>query len=1239
MTLISIDEIENPALAQGEQQTAFQATVSFDHGPKYNITITDPFEEAQEKLLQWYFEEHLRHPFTDQVTAADVARSITAYGEALFKQVFPESALRAYARALAKGPAALSFAISGSPDFHRLHWEALKDPELPRPFALEAPVVRKNLEPPTLEAELSPSPTLNILVVTARPDGKNDIAYRTISRPLVEALAQSKVRVRIEILRPGSYKALVGELERKRDQFGAGYYHIIHFDTHGALLDFDQVEQVTDAGGSYTYQTRYGREDIEKYEGKKAFLVLEGETPEDELVEAQELADLLTSHGVPVAVLNACQSSMQEGASETSLASYLMRAGVQVALGMRYSVTVSAAELLMKTLYERLFAGDELSVALRRGRLEMSHQKGRKVYYDQTLDLEDWLLPVAYQNRPVQVQTREFTPAEAQAYYAAQAEKFPFPEPQYGFFGRDLDVLEIEKRLLRVENDKRRNLLLVRGLGGAGKTTLLRHLAAWWQTTHFVEQVFYFGYDEKAHTAQQIIHTLARGLLGEAHYQATFVPLDPKAGQQKLVEKLRGENHLLILDNLESVTGSSLAVPNTLPADEQKKLKRFLAELAGGKTVVLLGSRGGEDWLKEKAQNEAAALHEDDSYELQGLDEQAASALSERILSYHKIKTARQDSDLQTLFKLLGGFPLALEVVLPNLKAHTPKEVLDSLRQGDPALDAEKDTAKPLELAKTESIVKCIEYSHSNLSAEAQELMACLAPFTGVIDTRFLPQYTEQLKAQPAMAALHFERWQEVMQEAADWGLLAPHPAGGPFLRLQPILPYFLRQRLAQKGMEGVRQAVEAAFRQHYDGLGGAMYNLCQSKDAQEKQLGLFLVKLEYENLHTALFLALGAQVSILNLYAPLKLYLDAAQDQRGGLRLGEAVFEQLQTCPADVLSGQLGAEFVAVLDDIARRQLLLKQYTLAVAAYQKALEIWLSNQSSPPELIKQGSANIYHQLGRVAEEQRQWTQAEGYYQQALGIFIEFNDRNGQASTYHQLGMVAQEQRQWAQAEGNYQQALGIKIEFNDRYGQASTYHQLGIMAWEQRQWREAQAYYQQALAIMIEFNDRYGQAKTYHQLGRVAQEQRQWREAQAYYQQALGIYIEFNDRYGQASTYHQLGMVAQEQRQWAQAEKYYQQALAIMIEFNDRYAQASTYHQLGRVAQEQRQWAQAKQYFLTALVIYAPDPQENNFAIVFGSLARLWQESQDETLPAAVAGVLEVTEAEARELLKKAGD
>jgi hypothetical protein len=48
------------------------------------------------------------------------------------------------------------------------------------------------------------------------------------------------------------------------------------------------------------------------------------------------------------------------------------------------------------------------------------------------------------------------------------------------------------------------------------------------------------------------------------------------------------------------------------------------------------------------------------------------------------------------------------------------------------------------------------------------------------------------------------------------------------------------------------------------------------------------------------------------------------------------------------------------------------------------------------------------------------------------GFYVEFNDRYEQASIYHQLGRVAEEQGQWAETEKNYREALRIFREFKD---------------------------------------------------------------------------------------------------------------------------------------------------------------------------------------------------------------
>jgi tetratricopeptide (TPR) repeat protein len=1189
------------------------AVVIFDHGEEYPIIITDPFTEGEEKRLEWYFEEHLRFPFTHQVRAQEAASSISAYGEALFNQVFADR--KAYARyhaALQVGVENLALEIAGSPDLHSLHWEALKDPDMPQPLALQVPMVRRNLTPLPVHAEVHDSPTINLLVVTARPGGARDVGYRTISRPLVEGLRQVGLPVRVEILRPGTYRALVDRLAAAQDTYGTGYYHVIHFDVHGALLSYEQFQAGAQSGRLLS-RSRYGRGDIAPYDDRRAFLFLESDIAgQSDLVEAQELADLLMVHQVPIVILNACQSGKQVRAAgrssaeredgpverrETSLGSRLMTAGVQMVLAMGYSVTVTAAELLMTTLYRQLFSGQDLTAAICRGRLELYNNKRRRVYFDQLIDLEDWLLPVVYQNLEQRLRLRDFTPDESAAYYERRARRYRPPEVTYGFVGRDLDVLQIERRLLT-----RRNVLLIRGMGGAGKSTLLHHLAAWWQATGFVDRVCYFGYDERAWTRQQVMNAVARELMTEAEYLATFQPLGSEAQQALLGRRLCATRHLLILDNLESITGSHLAIQNTLPEEERQRLQGFLCELAGGRTLVLLGSRGGEGWL-------APGTFAQNVYDLPGLDPEAASTLADRILERHQATQYRQDEDLLRLLNLLDGYPLPIEVVLASLARQSPAEVLAALHAGDEAMDMRSES-------KTESILRCIDYSHANLSPKAQQLLSCLAPFTAVFDTDsdILSNYTAHLRQQPPLAQLPFERWPEVLQEAADWGLVGPHPQVPVYLRLQPILPYFLRARLAGPEEAKVRQAIETAFRLHYDDFGRSVAGLFSSKDAQQRRLGQVVAHLEYENLVTALNLALQAQVSILGPYQALSCYLDVTQDQRRGLELGETVLACLESYSDAALTGQLGAEFVGVLDDIAKRQLLLEQLQAAEASYRKALSLHQGLTIVEGERKALLTAGIYHDLGVVVQEQRQWVQAEACYRQALEIFREFNDLYGQAGTYYQLGRVAQQQRQWAQAELCYQKTLEIHLECNLRYEQAEIYHQLGVVAQHQRQWVQAEQYLYRALRLYFEFKDRHSQALVYGQLGRLAEGQRQWAQAEQYYQQALEILIEFDDRPNQALTYHQLGVVAQQQRQWVQAELYYQKTIEICREFNNHYAQAKAHHQMGTVAVEQQKWALAEQHYRQALQIYVACDDRFEKAKIYHNLGVVAQEQQQWT-------------------------
>jgi tetratricopeptide (TPR) repeat protein len=931
----------------------------------------------------------------------------------------------------------------------------------------------------------------------------------------------------------------------------------------------------------------------------KAFLFLEGETKgKADPVEATELADLLTGKGIPVCILNACQSGKQvsltltpslvkggtggdlpqseelrsppaplekggeyqqeDNSRETSLGSRLMAAGMQMVVAMGYSVTVTAASLLMEKVYRELFDNKGITEAIRLGRRELFNRKSRQAYFNQTIDLEDWLLPVVYCNQSVNLNLREFSPEEEENFFEFLGSQYRFTQPQYGFVGRDLEILKVEKALLR------HNILLLQGMGGTGKTTLLTYLREWWQITNFAEDVFYFGYDQKAWTLAQILFEIGKRVYDRFEL-SRFQAMNQAAQVQKLVAKLKSEGYILILDNLESVTGQRLAIQNTLSKKKQTELRDFLAQLVAGKTRVVLGSRSGEEWLKDQT-------FKSNIYQLQGLDPQSRSVLAEKILERHvvahRIPTIREDAEFARLMKLLAGYPLAMEVVLANLKQQSPKEILEKLQAADVNLDNKRESGD-----KTESILKCVEYSHSNLSPEAQELLLCLAPFSGFIDRSDIPNYAKELQKLEPFKDYAFDKFDAAIQEAINWGLLSPLDEDTPqLLRIQPVFPYFLKTKLDTLD-ESTCEALREGFKNHYQGLAGSYRWLMESKEAQERQLGIFFCDLEYENLYNALQICLEKQESI-DIFFCLDEFFTLNSNPQSGLRLEEFVCQKLANYPAKFRETELGEQIAITFGLMANNYLRTKQYPQAREAYKQAiaeLQLLSSREAKQTQLK---IATTYHNLGIVAEQLREYEQARAYYQQALDIYIEFGDRFSCASTYHQLGRFAQQLREYKQARAYYQQALDIFIEFGARYSCAATYHQLGRVAEELREYEQARAYYQQALDIYIEFGDRFSQAGTYHQLGRVAEELREYEQARAYYQQALDIKLQFGDRFSQASTYHQLGRVAEELREWEQARAYYQQALDIFIEFGDHYSQVRTYRQLGLLAEAQEDYA-----------------------------------------------------------------
>ena len=224
---------------------------------------------------------------------------------------------------------------------------------------------------------------------------------------------------------------------------------------------------------------------------------------------------------------------------------------------------------------------------------------------------------------------------------------------------------------------------------------------------------------------------------------------------------------------------------------------------------------------------------------------------------------------------------------------------------------------------------------------------------------------------------------------------------------------------------EAVREGLATGFKAHYQGLAAQYQQMMASKEPEQRKLGLFFCGLEYENLYSALENCLEAREEMSILFC-LTDYFQKTQNYPAQIALVESVCSALENYPQQFIKSESGYQIAFAFHRLANGYLETKQLPSAREFYQKAVDTYAQLEKFEDRQVALWCATGEHQLGIVAQKLREYEQARSHYQQALDIFIEYNDRYSQARTYHQLGRVAEALREYEQARSHYQQALNI---------------------------------------------------------------------------------------------------------------------------------------------------------------------------------------------------------------------
>ena len=719
------------------------------------------------------------------------------------------------------------------------------------------------------------------------------------------------------------------------------------------------------------------------------------------------------------------------------------------------------------------------------------------------------------------------------------------PQGKYGLIGREEEIVGIQQAF------RTSSTVLLMGPPGVGKTELACEFARQDAEKGNAEGGIFFTHFEYGAGLSRLLHEIGTTVRG-----ITFAQLPSERQRQWVVDYLNQNSCLLIWDNFQNVF-------SYLDATESQEILDFLRDINGCTSRFLI-TGPNKDW----ADNHRVDYQ---VLELEGLNETKLKELVGLILDGTGVEEAKLDPEYLELLQVLHGNPMAMRVVLPHLKEHSPSALIQELPPRDKG-----------ELATVGVLDAALECCFSFMSSRTKTHLPFLALFRQRVLLDVVTHITQgEVYVSVTGEEMGWGACRAFLREARDFGLLDPIPPS--IFLIPPSVSPFLRRQLERQLNPHQTKSLEHEFLRVYSDLGDYFLESLASESSESAVTGVLA---EEANLLRALELAQvdqrwdSAQLVLQPLAQVYKMQDRVVELRRLREQLLSHVGPQAeQAKERGAIDSWMYLQGTEINDAIGRGEL--------DRAYSISHEVLKHLESLGDAAPRIQLASIFHNLGMIAQGRKQYDRAEEWYRKALEINEAGDHEAESADSYHQMGLMLQSQRRVDEAEEWHRKALKIREELQDEGEIAGECHQLGLIAESRLEFEDALEWFHRARIAYENVGDQAGTATMYHQVGLIAQAHYDFEEAIGWYQRALTIYDELEDETGGADDYYQIGVMALHRKDYQEAEEWVSKALAAHELLSNETGLANCYHQLGVVAHAECQWQEADSLYHRALDSY----------------------------------------------------